>query len=198
MKKLFLLSSILCAATLLLAQNDNLFAFNQTRLMKQKRAMTILGTWAITNIAAGAALQGKATGEDKAFHQMNAGWNLVNLGLAVGGYWTATHSDPASFDLFSTIHEQHKIQKVLLFNAGLDVGYMMGGAYLMERFKNMVDPNKSQRAKGFGKSILLQGAFLFAFDIGATLYLRTGNDDLLPILDSLSMTSDGIGMRFVF
>ena len=53
------------------------------------------------------------------------------------------------------------MQKLLLFNAGLDVGYMAFGGYLWEKGRN----DGSQRLVGYGQSLILQGAFLMAFDL---------------------------------
>ena len=70
MKKFLLASTLLCLATLLYSQSD-LYSFNENRITKQKRAMTVLGTWAIGNMAVGVGLQGSREGSEKYFHQMN-------------------------------------------------------------------------------------------------------------------------------
>lgn len=191
MKKYLLVSTFLCTTTLLFAQSDLLLDFNQTRLQKQKTAMTILGTWAVGNIAVGGILSTQQTGETKYFNQMNAGWNLVNLAIAGFGYYGALKGDPSTLDLYSSIHEQHKLQKLLLFNAGLDVGYVMGGLYLVERSKNTTD--RPERLSGFGKSIMLQGGFLFAFDLITYFTLASDNEMIQPLL-----SSDGVGLMLRF
>ena len=196
MKRIFLTLTCLCIMTLAYTQVVGLADINQKRLEKQKVSMLILGSWAVGNIALGATLVNQREGESKYFHGMNAGWNLVNLGLAAAGYLSAVKADPAAFGLYATVSEQHKLQKVFLFNAGLDVGYMMGGLYLMERSKNT--ENKPERLKGFGRSILLQGAFLFAFDLGAFLWQAQGNGELAPLLEGLSFTGNSVGMVWRF
>jgi hypothetical protein len=179
------------------AQTDSrLTDFNAERLQKQKVSMMILGGWAVGNIALGATLASQRDGEDRYFHAMNAGWNLVNLGLATAGYLSAVKADPSALSLYESINEQHSIQKIFLFNAGLDVGYMLGGAYLMERAKNT--ENKPERLRGFGKSIVLQGAFLFAFDLGAYYWQASGNSDLQPLLEGLSFSGNGVQLRLQF
>jgi len=163
MKKLFLSIIFLGIITFLFSQDNNLLEFNQIRLKKQEIGMLVLGGWAVGNIATGALLAGQRSGEDKYFHIMNIGWNAVNLGLATVGYLNAINGDPASYDMAATIQQQYNIEKILLLNTGLDVGYMLGGLYLMERSKN--NNKNPERLKGFGKSIILQGAFLFTFDL---------------------------------
>ncbi|MCB0595118.1 MAG: hypothetical protein H6557_33080 [Lewinellaceae bacterium] len=196
MKRKLLALAFTCFLALAYTQAQGLTDINRQRLEKQRISMLILGGWAVGNIALGATLATQREGEGQYFHAMNAGWNLVNLGLAAAGYLSAVKADPAAFGLYATISEQHKLQKIFLFNAGLDVGYMMGGLYLMERSKNTA--NKPERLKGFGKSILLQGAFLFAFDLGAFLWQAQGNGDLQPLLEGLSFTGNSVGwvLRF--
>lgn len=193
MKRFFLISSFLCFSGMILAQGLTLDNFNERRIKQQRTAMTILGSWAVGNIAVGLSLQGNATGETKYFHQMNAGWNAVNLVIAGFGYWGTYRTDPSALSLYESFNQHHGFQKVLLFNAGLDIGYMAGGAYLMERSKRQEDDVKRDRLSGFGKSILLQGAFLFVFDLTTYFVLASGNDDLQPLL-----SAEGIGIRLSF
>jgi hypothetical protein len=173
--------------------DPSLLEFNQQSLDHQKTAMLTLGGWAVANIAAGAALQGSADGSTKYFHRMNALWNTVNLGIASLGYFTALKSDPAAWDLATSLGKHQGFQKVLLFNAGLDVGYIMGGLYLTERAKRP-DVNADQ-LKGFGQSIMLQGAFLMAFDL-ANYFIAAGRNDEVSVL--LGSTADGLGMMLRF
>lgn len=178
------------------AQVAELTDFNAQRLHRQKVSMIVLGSWAVGNIAAGGILSTQRQGEDRYFHAMNAGWNLVNLGLATAGYIGATKGDPSALSLYESMNEQYKLQKIFLFNAGLDLGYMLGGAYLIERAKRT--ENNPERLSGFGKSIVLQGAFLFVFDLGAYLWQASGNSDLEPLLQGLTLSGQGFSFRYAF
>lgn len=198
MKKIYLSLIFTLAFGFLFAQSSDLLQFNQDRLRNTKTAMTVLGTWAIGNIAVGSILSAKKEGEDKYFHQMNALWNGVNLGIAGFAYYSATRADPASFGLYETFNEQQKLQKILLFNAGLDVGYMAGGLYLREKGKNTADPGKAAQRRGWGKSIILQGAFLFVFDLSTYFVFAGKNEGLKEILEGLSFSGNGVGFRRVF
>jgi len=196
MRQSYLTILFLLAATALFAQSDFLEDFNTQRLQKQQTGMLVLGTWAALNIAGGLVLSGQKDGVAKNFHLMNAGWNVINLGIAGLGYYSAMHSDPAFFDLPSTLHEQHKFQKILLFNAGLDVGYMLGGAYLIERSKNVL--KNTDRLKGFGQSIILQGAFLFVFDLVNYAIHAAQNPALQKFIGALGSTPNGLGFYLNF
>jgi hypothetical protein len=135
---------------------------NEQRISLNKNGMLVLGGWAVANIASGTAGYFMADDERwKFFHQMNAGWNIVNLALATFGYIGQAGQDPANFTWLETIGEAEYMQKLLLFNAGLDVGYMAFGGYLWEKGRN----DGSDRLVGYGQSLILQGAFLMAFDL---------------------------------
>ena len=158
------LSLFLGTLTSLWAQ-DNLSSWNQQRLDRNQQAMYVLGGWAVGNLAVGAFGMAQSTGENRAFHQMNLGWNLVNLGLAASGIWTASHTDPSTLNAWESWKAHDHTQRLFLLNAGLDVGYIMAGFWMKERGKNAL--KHPDRWTGFGKSLVLQGAFLMAFDIGA-------------------------------
>jgi len=181
----------------LFAQTDDLSKINHLRLNKQRIGMLVLGTWAVGNIATGALLTGQRTGEDRYFHQMNIAWNAVNLGLATFGYFNAINADPAAYDLAATIQQQYNVEKILLLNTGLDVGYVLGGLYLMERSKDTA--KNPARLKGFGRSIVLQGSFLFAFDLAFYLvHANTRSAQWQQLLSSVYFDGSRVGMVLQF
>lgn len=182
----------------LLAQSLQLTGFNQQRLDRTRYSMYVLGAWGVANVAGGALGMAQTRGSQRAFHQMNLGWGVINAGLAASGLWTATHMDPAAFDLYETVRQHHRMQKILLFNAGLDIAYMAGGAWMLERAKTSVQ--HQDRLRGFGRSILLQGAFLFAFDLGAAMYLGGLEKQLPPLFEHTSIRFDGqsLGLTLQF
>ncbi len=197
MKQLLFLLLFISFTVLLFAQSDNLLQINDLRLEKQRIGMLVLGSWAVGNMATGAILVGQRKGEDRYFHLMNIGWNAVNLGLATVGYLNAIHADPSSFDIATTITQQYNIEKILLLNTGLDVGYMLGGLYLMERSKN--NNKNPERLKGFGKSIVLQGGFLFAFDLAFYfVHANTRSAEWQQLLSSVYFDGNQVGLVLQF
>lgn len=196
MKALLLTSTFLLLSTLAFSQLSALEGFNDQRLQRQKTGMLVLGGWAVANIAGGLALSTQREGSEKYFHQMNAGWNIINLGIAGLGYLTALKVDPSSLSLYESIQEQHKFQKILLLNAGLDVGYVLGGLYLTERSKNTI--KNPDRLKGFGQAIMLQGAFLFVFDLVNYAIHALDNPKLEPLIGSLQLGKNGLGIVWQF
>lgn len=153
--------------------------------------MLILGGWAVGNIAIGSIMMGNRSGEDRYFHQMNAAWNTINLGIATLGYFSAMKAEPAGFSLYQSIQEQYQLQKILLLNTGLDVGYVIGGLYLIERSKTA--ENKPDRLKGFGRSIIIQGSFLLVFDLVNYFLHAKDNKQIQHILEGLSLSPGQIG-----
>ena len=146
-------------------QAQDLTSFNQARLKKDQHLMLSLGTWAGANITAGTI--GWATAQQpelKAFHQMNVMWNAVNLGLAVPGYLRARNTK-AVLSLSQTLSEQQKTERIFLLNTGLDVAYITAGFLLRSMALNQ--QAKADQLNGFGKGLILQGSFLFAFDLTA-------------------------------
>jgi hypothetical protein len=140
----------------------DLEVINQTRLDYNLQGMLILGTWAVVNLVVGAAASFRMRGQSLAFHQMNAYWNVVNLGIAVFGFWQA--SQVAVLNFWEVLVAQQQIEKILLANSALDFGYIALGLCLIERGRRL----EKDKWLGFGKSIVLQGAFLLLFD--AILY----------------------------
>lgn len=126
-----------------------------------QKAMMVLGGWAITNGAFSGISLINAEGRNKYFHQMNLGWAGVNLALAVPFYLKARRDSKRSEPGFGCRNKRS--QNLFLINTFLDAGYMGAGAFMM--FPRTTNTDKANRLKGFGSAILLQGAFLFAFDL---------------------------------
>jgi hypothetical protein len=174
-------------------QKEILQDFNQVRIDYNKQGMMILGSWAIGNIIWGASMAGRTTGEIQGFHQMNAYWNSINLLIAGFGYYSAMKEVPST-DFWETMRSQQSIEKILLVNAGLDVAYMAGGLYMLERGRR----TDNERLSGFGKSVILQGAFLMSFDAIKFLMHNSHGKELPKLLENVSMGPGGIGFRMVF
>ena len=172
--------------------------FNKERLSIQSKGMAVLGTWAIGNIATGIIGYQYSEGSVAQLHKMNAIWNTINLALAVPGYIGAKKG---KFDLpfRKTYKEQSGVEKTFLFNAGLDVAYIMGGLYSTEKAKNQTDQKKHDTQLGYGNSIMFQGAFLMLFDVAMYgIHTSHGNKKLAGYLDKVVIGYNGVGFRHQF
>ena len=175
--------------------SDSLFTFHQNRMSINENAMLVLGGWAVGNILVGTYGNFKANGEAKFFHQFNAMWNVVNLGIASFGYFNAINSDPATMTNLEILNDYNTLQNFLLLNAGLDVAYIMTGFYLKERAKNS---SGSERLRGYGNSLILQGGFLLVFDIGLYfIHQNNANINLYPHLETLLAGGLGVGVSLI-
>ena len=191
MKSFVILASLLCH----FAYAQPLLEFNKTRLETDKRLMLTLGSWSVANfVGSGIGWAISENKEAQAFHQMNVLWNTVNLGLALPGYLKAKKANP-SLSLAETIKEQHRNEKIFLFNAGLDLMYISAGIILRSEAKSNLD--RRDQFNGFGSSLLVQGGFLFLFDLTAhAIHNHHRKEKLTPILDRLSTSTSGIGLRW--
>ncbi len=184
------LASVFFFPTEVFAQDiPQLQDFNQTRIDYNQKGMIILGSWAVGNMVWGGIGASQNSGQTKAFHQMNLYWNSVNLIIAGFGYWQATKETPGT-DFWATMEAQQKIEKILLFNAGLDLAYIAGGFYMKERGLR----NEKDQLVGFGKSVILQGAFLLAFDGVMYSFHQTHSKELQEIMQNISLGPTGFSM----
>jgi hypothetical protein len=168
--------------------------FEQQRLNINKYGMTVLGSWALVNIASGVALSVNNNNlNQKNFWQMNAMWNAVNLTLAAPGLYMALKQPEQSMLWVDVIKEQNFTEKVFLFNTALDVAYITAGFWMYDRSKYVSTNN--ERWKGWGQSIIIQGSFLFLFD--AIMY-GLHYQHAAKKLTLLSPSTNGIGMVLNF
>lgn len=169
---------------------ESFIDFEKSRQNINQNAMLVLGSWAVGNILLGTYGNFKAKNEAKYFHQFNAFWNTVNLGIAAFGYFNAINSNPANLTNLEILKEYSSLQNFFLLNAGLDVAYIMTGFYLKEKSKNSA---KSDMLRGYGNSLLLQGGFLFLFDV-ALYFIHKNNANVLLYPNLESLISGGIGV----
>lgn len=128
-----------------------------------QNGMYVLGGWAVGNLIYSGLSVGNSTGETKAFHQMNLGWGAINATLAGLGVLNARKKNYPTSQL-ETLEMQHSVEKTFLVNTALDVAYVAGGYAMTQYGENLNDLEKRDRNVGFGKSVMLQGGFLFLFD----------------------------------
>lgn len=144
------------------AFSQDLTSFHERYTTINTNGMYVLGGWAIANIGVGLTQWNHENLNRRYFHQMNVFWNGVNLAIAGAGYFSARQG-LMDMTFPEALAQQTTMSKVLLVNAALDVAYMAGGFYLIERSKNVA--NKPERLRGFGQSVVMQGAFLMIFDV---------------------------------
>ncbi|WP_048825348.1 DUF6992 family protein [Hymenobacter sp. DG25B] len=152
------------------------------RELLTEHAMAVLGTWALLNLLVSGYWVARTDRRTEAhyFHQMNAGWNIINLLLAVAGILRAQPGPVAGLTLATSLQEQFTLEKILLLNAGLDVAYLCVGSWL--RARGACAPRRPERLLGFGRSLWLQGGFLLLFDTGFYFLYHRYAEALLALL----------------
>ena len=196
--KTLLLFAMLLFAVMVTAQEGNytLQQIHNLRISTQQTGMMTLGGWAAGNMLVSGIGMSSTKGSTYRFHQMNVFWNVVNMGIAAGGYFSALPAGDA-LPLKETLSEYHRFNNLLLFNAGLDIAYVMAGFYLKEKARN--SPKRRDLFKGYGNSVIMQGAFLFLFDV--VLYY-VNQSQISDIMDSkqlqFMMTPGGVGVVLTF
>ncbi len=141
--------------------NDSI-AFARNNL-KQKD-MVGLGSFALVNIASGFIVANSTHGEAKYFWRMNAYWNFFNLGVAGLGYIAARKDLLKRYSFSENYAKQQKIEKIYVFNAGLDVAYIATGLLLRQKGKLEAGIDSRDKLNGFGASITAQGGVLLLMD----------------------------------
>jgi hypothetical protein len=174
MKRLFFLIVLIFTAGLALSQSSFNDSLAQSRNRITQKAMLTLGAWATANIASGFVIASQTRGEAKYAWRMNAYWNFINLGLAGMGYINARKSMMKKFGLADNLTAQQSIEKLYVFNLGLDLVYITGGFYLRERGNSQNKINSRDQFKGYGTSIAIQGGFLLLMD-GVMIMLHHKN-----------------------
>lgn len=136
--------------------------FHETSVKVNQTGMVVLGSWAVVNIAVGAAGWSKYNGSAMRFHQMNLFWNTVNLSIAGFAFYNYLQNSGAVLTPDEIMQEHLKAEKLYMVNAGLDVLYI-GTGFLLRHLSARKEKNKDILL-GYGNSILLQGSFLLVFD----------------------------------
>ncbi|MBC8151853.1 MAG: hypothetical protein H7Z72_02975 [Bacteroidetes bacterium] len=168
--------------------------FSQQRYNHTKTLGLTLGGYALANVAVSGLALGNASGETRYFHQMNVYWNLVNLGIAGVGLLGLRKENPQTETLGEAVRKQESIKRTLAFNAGLDVAYIMGGLYLMNRGETK--PDQRDKFRGFGKAVIAQGGFLLVFDaVNFLIFKQRGDAKQLKLIGQGPM---GVGMQMTF
>ncbi|OIP83146.1 MAG: hypothetical protein AUK44_06065 [Porphyromonadaceae bacterium CG2_30_38_12] len=190
----WMLTVLFMACALTLFGQSSYESFWKSSKQTNQSGMIVLGSWALLNMTVGAYGWAKQTGEDKYFHQMNFFWNTVNISIAGVAIYQNIATDSVIYTANEMLQKHISTEKILLINAGLDVVYV-GTGFVLRALSNKSVSKKIVLA-GYGKSLLLQGAFLFLFD--ATMY-AVMHHQRLEFLKQISavVSSDFVGLHYV-
>lgn len=190
----FIIGAILICISLSAFSQYDYNQFYQQSISTTNTGMFVLGGWAIANITSGAYGWARYNGPQKYFYQMNLFWNTVNLSIAGIALYNNWHLDASSLSVEEIMDKHLHTEKILLINSVLDVGYI-GTGFLLKYLSTRSD-QRSQLLKGYGNSLILQGAFLFVFDLCLYGILKSQRLDFLHHLN-LVITPDFKGFQFI-
>jgi hypothetical protein len=171
MKKLLCLLPLLFLTLAAQAQHNITSDFRLQQDYILRTGMLVLGGWAIINIMLSSFKLTKTTRDRRYFYQMNLYWNIVNLLIASLALHSIISASQETIEIAKIIRQYTWIKKILYLNIGLDVSYIILGAYLRERSKTSLF--KTERLTGWGQSIILQGVFLFLLDLVLVVVLES-------------------------
>ena len=129
----------------------------------QKQLSLRLLIWSVFSMVFGALFALRRDKFSRGLGGQFAAWGLIDALIALFGARTAQKrqaqlEDPLAPEVVT--RESHNLRRLLLVNTALDVGYMTGGAALALT-KGKTNPGW----RGHGLGIIIQGAFLFVFDL---------------------------------
>lgn len=197
---IFLIACILFSQQLFaqkLAFQDSAMVLNKERIHTNQHGMKALGAWGGVSLVSGVI--GMATAKDeewKAFHEMNAIWGAINGGIAVMGYAGSRKELAEKLSCSKLLLRYEGTKRLYLINAGLDVIYMGTGALLWQYGDHTT--NNAAMWRGFGKSLVVQGAFLFVFDNVMFASHQRRNSQWYRLVEGLCVTNNGLGLNYRF
>jgi hypothetical protein len=194
--KRVVLTSFMLITVLAAANAQEMHDFYTLSLQYNQTGMYVLGGWAVSNLLTGAYGWTTQTGSTKYFHQMNTMWNLVNLSIAGFALYNFASTDISLLTAGDMFQKHMTFEKLFLINAGLDIIYMSAGGFLIHRAGK--SEKNSLRYKGYGRSVIMQGAFLFAFDL-VMYFVQAGHRlNFHPAIEKLSVSPGEISLLINF
>jgi hypothetical protein len=122
----------------------------------EQRLTQVLGGWAVGSLVAGTGLSLQPA--TRGFGRQTAAWGAVDGAIALVGARRRAARGPT---------DPARLRRVLLLNAGLDVGYLAAGAALV-----LAPAARARGLRGDGLAVLVQGGFLLVLDTVAARALR--------------------------
>lgn len=160
--------------------------------------VTLMG-WSAASIGSGFVGKNNSTGDVREFHRRNITFGSINLAISGLGLWRVHSEARRRYTPGQTVKRLNATQRILLFNAGLDLAYVAYGLYTRERAFRYTGA-KADKLRGTGNSLLVQGAFLTVFDFVQYALQRRNAKRLDGRLETLSFapTENGLGLVYRF
>ncbi len=143
-----------------------LFGQGENSVQREVRqGSLVLLSWSVANMGGAGIGASQSDGSRLYFHQMNGYWNVINAGIASSALLLP---QPERTKNLSQAELALRYRKIYLINAGLDIGYMVAGGIMQHRAQGA----NTDRLTGFGNGMILQGGFLFVYDLWMAQRMR--------------------------
>ncbi len=139
--------------------------FTRAHRRTQLVGMGVLTGWAVANIAGGITGALIVDGDARYIHEMNALWNSVNLTLGIVGLVGSARRPPEVKSILEARRVNRRTRRVFAINGALDIAYIGAGALTAGLGRRYAQ----RRVEGYGTAVVIQGAWLFAFDLAMVL-----------------------------
>jgi len=131
--------------------------------------------WAGLNVGLGLWLQQRRNKFWRGVAMQAISWGAINAGIAVVGKRATTfrlRRQDAPYARETVRKEERNLSRALWINAGLDVLYMIGGVALA-----FTRGRRDRLMRGNGWGIVVQGGFLFVFDVVHALIMSVDKEE---------------------
>lgn len=194
MKKLLVsIASVLFSLIVRGQETDAFFAKSNAI---NRTGMLVMGGWAVSNMLYGGYGSAKFENDKKYFHQMNLMWNVVNASIAGFALYKLGSTDLSAMSAEQMMAKHNQTQNLYIINAGLDLLYIAGGAYMVQ--VSGKNEKHRDRLKGYGQSVVLQGGFLLVFDLALFLIQQNHEKNFVAAASFVSLTNQGITLSLQF
>jgi hypothetical protein len=128
----------------------------------QERQLGILKAWGLGSVVVGLASLPVPEPRTRQAGLQALTWGAIDAALALfgrrGARRKAQQARQGELDRAAIARERRTFRRILLINSALDVGYMLGGLWLLRT------AGERRERQGMGLGIMVQGLFLFIYD----------------------------------
>jgi hypothetical protein len=136
----------------------------------QQASLSLLSGWSVANLALSPYSSKnlfQPIEKNDYFQQMNFMFNVVNGAIAGFAHYEVYRRSKLSWSLSEIEQQRKKARTSIKINMGLDLSYILSGILLNNISPK--NPNDINQFKGYGSSLIFQGAYLLIYD---AIFLR--------------------------
>lgn len=140
----------------------------------QRRTLPVLLGWAAGSMVAGLFWFRSSRSWLRGLGSQFFGWGLIDGLIALFGLRSATANaakyDQGEISSSEMQTQTERFERILWVNTGLDIGYLLFGGWIINRASG------NDHRRGLGWGIILQGGFLFIWDLLLLIFLKSNQN----------------------